>query len=183
MIYEQTTKPQVGELLTFHSDYDVVVAPDFITADGNRIQWGLENINQWFGYFVLERFLDLDGEPDASWDFPADVTEFVDEVNSGTYYYRVRAEYGAGGGVPVSSDYAPNLENPEIDYVTLDFTSVEEILAEEPVSMKVYDVFGRLIYDGDVSSCDMKSLENGVVVLEYTTAKGKTYTIKINILK
>ena len=182
MIYEQTTKPQVGELITFHSDFDVVVAPDFITTDGEKIQWGLENINQWFGYFVLARFLDPEDEPVASWNFPADVTEFVDDVEPGTYYYRVRAEYGAGGGVPVSSGYAPNLEDPEIDYVTVEITSVDEILAGEIVSMQVYDALGHLIYDGDISSFDKKSIENGVVILKYVTAKGKTYNVKINIL-
>lgn len=183
MIFAQTDKPEVGELFSFYSDFDVVVAPDFITADGNRIQWGLENINQWFGYFVLERFLDPDGEPDESWNFYADQTEYVDEVEPGTYYYRVRAEYGAGGGVPQSSGYAPNLENPAIDYVTVEIDNVDEILSDDYISMKVYDVFGRLIYEGDLSSCDVKSLENGVVIVEYTTAKGNTYTVKINILK
>ena len=183
MLFAQTDKPTVGELFSFYSDFDVVVAPDFITADGNRIQWGLENINQWFGYFVLERFLDPDGEPDESWNFYADQTEYVDEVEPGTYYYRVRAEYGAGGGVPQSSGYAPNLENPAIDYVTVEIDNVDEILSDDYISMKVYDVFGRLIYEGDLSSCDIKSLENGVVIVEYTTANGNTYTVKINILK
>ena len=183
MIFEQKTKPAVGELFTFYSDFDVVVAPDFITAEGNTIRWGLEDINQWFGYFVLERFLDPDDEPDASWTFPADVTEFVDEVEPGTYYYRVRAEYGAGGGVPVPSGYAPNLENPDLDYVMVQFTSVNEIMDEKFVSVRVYDIFGRLIYDGDLSSFNMTSLESGVVILEYITSKGNKYNVKINILK
>ena len=183
MIYEQTTKPQVGELLTFHSDFDVVVAPDFITANGNWIQWGLENINQWFGYFVLERFLNPDGEPEMSWYFAADETEFIDEPEPGVYYYRVRAEYGAGGGIPVSSGYAPNLDDPEIDYVTLDFTSVNEIPDEDFVAVKVYDIFGRPVYSGETSSFDKKSLENGVYMLRYTTPNGGSKTIKINILK
>lgn len=183
MIYAQYDKPVVGELFTFYSDFDVVVAPDFITTDGETVKWGLENINQWFSHFVLERFHDLDGDPDESWDFPADVTEFNETLEIGTYYYRVRAEYGAGGGVPQSSDYAPNLENPEIDYVTVDIDNVDEILSDDYVSMKVYDVFGRLIYEGDLSSCDIKSLENGVVIVEYIAAKGNSYTVKINILK
>ena len=183
MIYEQTTKPQVGELLTFHSDFDVVVAPDFITANGNWIQWGLENINQWFGYFVLERFLNPDGEPEMSWYFAADETEFIDEPEPGVYYYRVRAEYGAGGGIPVSSGYAPNLDDPEIDYVTLDFTSVNEIPDEDFVAVKVYDIFGRPVYSGEPTSFDKKSLENGVYMLRYTTSNGGSKTIKINILK
>ena len=183
MIYEQTTKPQVGELFTFHSDFDVVVAPDFITTDGEKIQWGLENINQWFGYFVLARFLDPEDEPVASWNFPADVTEFVDDVEPGTYYYRVRAEYGAGGGVPVSSGYAPNLENPTLNYVTVEITSVDEILAEEFATVTVYDIFGRPVYSGEPSSFDKNSLENGVYMLHYATSKGNSKTIKINILK
>lgn len=183
MIFEQKTKPAVGELFTFYSDFDVVVAPDFITAEGNTIRWGLEDINQWFGYFVLERFLDPDDEPDASWTFPADVTEFVDDVEPGTYYYRVRAEYGAGGRVPVPSGYAPNLENPDLDYVMVQFTSVNEIMDEKFVSVRVYDIFGRLIYDGDLSSFNMTSLESGVVILEYITSKGNKYNVKINILK
>ena len=181
-IYEQTTKPMVGELFSFHNNYDVVVAPDFITVDGEKVRWGLENINQWFEHFVLERFLDPDGDPVASWEFFSNVTEFQDDVEPGTYYYRIRAEYSAGGGLPASSGYAPNLNNPELDYVTVEITSVDEILAGEIVSMQVYDVLGHLIYDGDISSFDRKSIESGVVILKYVTAKGKTYNVKINIL-
>lgn len=192
MIYEQTGKPQVGELLTFYSDFDVVVAPDFITAEeavtkeGNyvvHVQWGLENINQWFGHFVLERFLDPDGEPDASWDFSADERDYFDEVETGTYYYRVRAEYGAGGGVPVSSGYAPNLDNPELDYAMVTFDSVDEITVEDFVSMKVYDIFGRLVYSGETASFYANSFQNGVYMLQYLTSNGDSKTVKINILK
>ena len=192
MIYEQTGKPQVGELLTFYSDFDVVVAPDFITAEeavtkeGNyvvHVQWGLENINQWFGHFVLERFLDPDGEPDASWDFSADEMDYFDEVETGTYYYRVRAEYGAGGGVPVSSGYAPNLDNPELDYAMVTFDSVDEITVEDFVSVKVYDIFGRLVYSGETASFYANSLQNGVYMLQYLTSNGGSKTVKINILK
>ena len=183
MIYEQRTKPQVGELYSFYSDFNVVVAPDFITTDGEKIQWGLENINQWFGYFVLERFLDPEDEPVASWSFQADQTEYIDDVEPGTYYYRVRAEYGAGGGIPVSSGYAPNLENPELDYVMVEITSVDEILAKEFAIVKVYDIFGRPVYSGEPSSFDKNSLENGVFMLQYIASNGGSKTVKINILK
>ena len=179
-------------MLTFYSDFDVVVAPDFITAEeavtkeGNyvvHVQWGLENINQWFGHFVLERFLDPDGEPDASWDFSADEMDYFDEVETGTYYYRVRAEYGAGGGVPVSSGYAPNLDNPELDYAMVTFDSVDEITVEDFVSVKVYDIFGRLVYSGETASFYANSLQNGVYMLQYLTSNGGFKTVKINILK
>ena len=183
MIYEQRTKPQVGELYSFYSDFNVVVAPDFITTDGEKIQWGLENINQWFGYFILERFIDPDDEPVASWTFSADETEYVDDVEPGTYYYRVRAEYGAGGGIPVSSGYAPNLENPEIDYVTVEITSVDEIMEENFINVKVYDIFGRLVYDGDTSSFNKNSLENGVYMMHYITSNRGSKIVKINISK
>ena len=179
MIFEQKTKPEVGEMFTFYSDFNVVVAPDFITADGNTIRWGLENINQWFGSFVLERFLDPDNEPEESWYLSSDVTEFVDDVEPGTYYYRVRAEYGAGGGVPVSSGYAPNLDNPELDYVMLEVDNVDEISVDDYVSVKVYDIFGRLVYSGGVSSFDKNSLENGAYILKYATSDGRYTTLKI----
>ena len=85
--------------------------------------------------------------------------------------------------MPVSSGYAPNLDDPEIDYVTLDFTSVNEIPNEEFVAVKVYDIFGRPVYSGEPTSFDKKSLENGVYMLRYTTSNGGSKTIKINILK
>ena len=86
MIYAQTKKPRVGELFTFYSNPDVVVAPDFITT-------------------------------------------------------------------------------------------------ENFVSVKVYDIFGRLVYAGETASFDENSLQNGVYMLQYLTSNGGSKTVKINILK
>jgi len=86
MIYAQTKKPRVGELFTFYSNPDVVVAPDFITT-------------------------------------------------------------------------------------------------ENFVSVKVYDIFGRLVYSGETASFDGNSLQNGVYMLQYLTSNGGSKTVKINILK
>ena len=42
------------------------------------------------------------------------------------YYYRLYAGYSDGGGVPSLTGYAPNLENPELDYAMVTVTSLEE---------------------------------------------------------
>jgi len=82
MIYEQTTKPEVGELLSFYSGYNYFVEPIFISED---------------------------------------------------------------------------------DYV----------------SVTVFDVLGRPVYDGHIDLFDVNTLKNGVFLLKYTTSEGRFTTIKI----
>lgn len=187
LIYEQSTKPVVGELLTFYSDFDVVVAPDFITAGyeyredgtfGVHVQWGLETINQWFGHFVLERYLDLNGTP-VEWSFGSDVTDYFDETEIGTYYYRIRAEYGAGGGVPVSSGYAPNLDDPSLDYVMVNVSSLEEQFDVRFATVKVFNTLGQLIYSGDAASMPSDEWKPGIYLMRFTSPEGKQRTEKV----
>lgn len=187
LIYEQTTKPVVGELFSFYSDFDVVIAPDFITAEyeyredgtfGVHVSWGLDPINQWFGRFVLERYLDLNDYPVAEWDFNSEVMEYFDEVEPGTYYYRVHAEYGAGGGIPSPSGFAPNLDDPTLDYATVTVTSVEEMFDNAFTTVTVFNMLGQQVYSGQVSSMNSKAWKPGTYLLRYATSDGKTMTRK-----
>ena len=188
LLYEQTTKPEVGALFTFFSDFNVVIAPDFIAAEyeyqvdgtfGVRVSWGLEPINQWFGYFVLERYLDPNANPVAEWSFGSDVKEYFDVVPTGTYYYRLRAEYGAGGGIPSSSGYAPNLLDPTLDYVMVEVTSVEETFETSWAYVMVYNVAGQQVYEGSTTAFDSSILSSGVYVLRLFSKDGKTIVKRI----
>ena len=62
-------------------------------------------------------------------------------------------------------------------------TTVDNISGDDYVSVTVYDFFGRLIFDGSVSSFDKNALQNGVYMLQYSTSNGNSHTVKINILK
>lgn len=190
LLYEQTSKPEVGALLTFYSDYNVVVAPDFIAAEyvfredgtfGAQITWGLDPVNQWFGSFVLERYLDPNGFPVEEWSFGPDVNEYFDEVVPGTYYYRLHAEYGAGGGIPTPSGFAPNLEDPSLDYAMVDVTSVEEQFDMTKATVKVFNTLGQQIYSGDVSSMTPDTWKPGTYLLRYTTTTGTHHTKKLTV--
>ena len=187
LVYQQSRKPVVGALYSFYSDFDVVVAPDFITAEyeylgdgtsGVHVQWGMETINQWFGNFVLERYTDLNDNP-VEWSFGSDVREYFDEVEIGTYYYRIRAEYGAGGGVPSTSGYAPNLYDPELDYVMVDVTSVDEAFDTELATVKVFNTLGQQVYSGEAASMKMDGWKPGIYVLNYTFMDGRTKAVKL----
>lgn len=53
------------------------------------------------------------------------------------------------------------------------------ITFEDYVAVKVYDVFGRLVYDGNIDSFDVNMLKNGVFLLRYATSDGRFTTFKI----
>ena len=188
LLYEQNRKPEVGALLTFYSDFDVVVTPDFITAEyeyledgtfGVRVSWGLENINQWFGWFVLERYLDPSADPVMEWSLNEETMAYFDEVEPGTYYYRVRAEYGAGGGIPVSSGYAPNLMDPSLDYAMVEVTSLGEQFDSKFATVKAFDMLGHQVYSGDASLMNIDGWTSGTYILRFTASDGKQMTKKI----
>lgn len=187
LLFEQTSKPEVGALFTFYSDFDVVVAPDYITAEyvyredgtfGVQVSWDLDPINQWFGHFVLERYLDLDANPVAEWSFGPGVKAYFDEVAPGTYYYRLSAEYGAGGGIPVQSGFAPNLLDPSLDYAMVEVTEVPEFFEETLSEVTVFNALGQLIYSGETTSMHSDTWRPGTYLLRYTTPNGKTLTKK-----
>ena len=204
LLYAQTTTPVVGELYSFYSDWNVVVAPDFIDAEyvyredgtfGVQVSWGMSNANQWLAYFVLERYTDLNSyQPDEEWQFSPECLGYFDEIEPGTYYYRLRADYSAGGGIPSPSAYAPYLQNPSLDYAMVEVTSVEEhpnaaIAYPNPVSdvlylnaesqVEVYDALGQKVYQGTVTTIDVSGWEGGIYFMYVTTKEGEKTIQKI----
>lgn len=187
LIYAQTRKPVVGELYTFFNALDYMIPPDYIIADyeyledgrfGAQIRWRLEDPNQWFDGFGLFRYRDLNDVPDEFY-FDGDVIDYFDEVAPGTYYYRVVALYRAGGGAPDFSGFAPNLEDPTLDYAMVDVTSVEEQFDMQSAVVRVFNTLGQQIYSGDAASMNTDTWKPGTYLLKYTTPNGKQYTKKI----
>ncbi len=107
------------------------------------------------------------------WNIYPDQFEYFDEVEPGTYYYRLYAAYSAGGGVPSNSGYAPNLENPELDYALVTVTSVEELFDNEFTTVTVYNMMGQQVYSGQVSSMNPKAWKPGTYLLRYSASNGK----------
>ena len=175
LVYAQNRKPEVGPLHTFHSDWDVVVTPDYITAEyeyradgtyGTLVSWSSQ-VNPWLDWFILERYNDPNGSPVEEWYIDPDQFEYFDEVEPGTYYYRLYAAYSAGGGVPSNSGYAPNLENAELDYAMVTVTSVEELFNDEFTTVMVFNMLGQQVYSGQVSSMNPESWKSGIYFLYY----------------
>lgn len=175
LVYAQHRRPVVGPLHTFHSDWDVVVTPDYITAEyeyredgafGTLVSWSSQ-VNPWLDWFVLERYDDPNGSPVEEWQVEPDQFEYFDEVEPGTYYYRLYAAYSAGGGVPSNSGYAPSLENPELDYAMVIVTSVEELIDREFTTVTVYNMMGQQVYSGQVSSMNPEAWKQGIYFLYY----------------
>ena len=187
LLYAQTDKPEVGAFHTFYNDWNVVVDPDYLTARyeyredgsfGTLVTWGIEEVNPWLDYFVLERYADPDANPVEEWHFYPDEFEYFDEQTPGTYYYRLYAVYFNGGGVPTESGYAPNLEDPELDYVMVEVTEVPEFFEETLSEVKVFNALGQLIYSGETTSMHSETWCPGTYLLRYTTPSGKTLTKK-----
>lgn len=175
LIYAQNEKPEVGPLHTFYSDWNVVVTPDYITAEyeyrpdgtfGTLVSWSSQ-VNPWLDWFILERYNDPNGSPVEEWNIYPDQFEYFDEVEPGTYYYRLYAAYSAGGGVPLNSGYAPNIDDPELDYVMVEVTSMEELFDNEFTTVTVYNVMGQQVYSGNVSSMNPESWRPGIYFLYY----------------
>ena len=192
----------MGELCRFSVEWDPVVAPDFITAEyvyredgtfGVEVSWDLDK-NEWFVDFILLRYSDPNNF--GSEDLRVRTTEYAyfDEVEPGTYYYRVLAEYAAGGGVCQQSAFAPNLYDPELDYAMVEVTSVNEqpdqtYAYPNPVSevlhlangsrVEAFDVLGVRVYQGYASDIDVSNWNNGIYFLRMTTSNGAIVTQKV----
>ena len=188
LLYAQTVKPEVGELFSFYSDWNVVVEPNYITAEyqyredgtfGTLVSWGIDEVNPWLDWFIVERYDDPNGDPVEEWHVEPTEMELFDEVAPGTYYYRMYAAYSAGGGVPTNTNYASNLEHPELDYVMVEVTSVAEQLDVTKATVEVFNTLGQQIYSGDVSSMNTDGWKPGIYLLRFTTPNGKQYTKKI----
>ena len=187
LLYAQTNKPTVGSLFSFYNDGNVVVEPDYITADymvqedgtaGVLVSWGIEEVNPWLDWFKVERYDDPDGNPVETWNVEPTEMELFDEVGPGTYYYRMYAAYSAGGGVPYYTGYAPNLNDPSLDYVMVEVTSVEEYFDEEASYVTVFNAAGQLVYSGRYAQLDWNGLRQGVYVMRFTSNHGKTIVRK-----
>lgn len=202
LIYAQTTRPEVGELCRFSVEWDPIVAPDYITAEyvyredgtyGAQVSWDLDE-NEWFVDFILLRY----SEPYSygSEDLRIRTTEYsyFDEAEPGAYYYRVLAEYAAGGGVCQQSAFAPNLYDPDLDYAMVEVTSVNEQSTKtfaypNPVSevlhlevegrVEVYNALGECLYHGCTAIVDVSDWNSGVYFLRITTTSGGVLTQKI----
>ena len=198
--YAQTVRPEVGELCRFSVEWNPIIAPDFITAEyvyredgtyGAQVSWDLEK-NEWFVDFVLMRFSDPNGYEEMS--VRTTGFSYFDEVEPGTYYYRVLAEYAVGGGVCQQSACAPNLYDPELDYAMVEVTSVDEQSAQiyaypNPVSevlhlekksrVEAYNVLGERVYHGYANSIDVSNWNNGIYYIRITTESGELITQKI----
>ncbi|MBO7083264.1 MAG: thiol protease/hemagglutinin PrtT [Bacteroidales bacterium] len=190
LIYAQTEKPEVGVLYTFYNALDYLDVPDYITADyeyledgrfGVHVRWGMDNPNQWLMGFGVFRYAgDLNDVPDEFYVSDVDARDFFDEVAPGTYYYRIVAAYQAGGpGAPAFSDYAPNLDDPNLDYAMVTVTSTKEFFENEFTTVTVYNMMGQLVYSGQVSSMNPQAWKPGTYLLRYATSDGKQMTKKL----
>lgn len=187
LIYVQTRKPVVGELYTFYNALDYMIPPDYITAEyeyledgrfGAHISWAMENPNQWFCGFGLFRYRDLDDVPDEFY-FEGDVMDYFDVIEPGTYYYRVSALYNTGGGAPDPSAFAPNLDDPTLDYAMVDVTLVEEQYDMTEATVKVFNTLGQQVYSGEASTMNTNDWKSGIYVLKYTFSDGRTKSVKL----
>ena len=188
LIYAQDAKPEVGPLHTFHTDWDVVVEPDYITAEyqyrsdgtyGTLVSWGISEVNPWLEWFVVERYDDPNGSPVEEWFVEPTETELFDAVEPGTYYYRLYAIYYVGGGVPFNTGFAPNQNDPTLDYAAVVVTSVEEQFDMGHAMVKVYNALGQKVLEGRSDTFDERSLKTGIYILDYAFPDGRTKTVKL----
>ena len=190
LIYAQTTRPIVGELCSFTTETDVFLPPDYITAEyvyqedglmGVQVSWGMAEFHPWCQCFIVERYSDLNSNPEKRWTFDLDEFYRFDPVGIGTYYYRVYAVYAniVAGSVPAYSPYAPNLNDPLLDYAMVEVSSVDEFFDMTNATVMVFNTLGQQIYSGDASLMNSDHWKPGVYLLKFTAPDGKQFTKKI----
>ena len=190
LIYSQMDKPMVGELCSFTTEADVFLPPDYISAEyvyredgtmGVQVSWGMAEQHPWCQCFQVQRYTDVNLSPEQTWIVERDEFSCFDPVGIGTYYYRVSAVYAnvPAGGTPLYSSYAPNLENPELDYAMVAVTSLEEQFDLTHASVRVFNTLGQLVYSGDAASMNADGWKPGIYVLHYTFDDGRTKTAKL----
>ena len=166
----------------------MVVEPSFISAEyeyredgtfGTLVSWGIEEVNPWLNWFVVERYVDPNGSPEEEWYVEPTELELFDEVAPGTYCYRLYAVYFNGGGVPTNTGYAPNLNDPSLDYAMVEVTSTEEFFDAKTAFVQVYNAAGQQVYSGKYDAFDQNALRDGVYVLRLTANDGTVLNKKI----
>ena len=118
---------------------------------------------------------------------------YFDEVEVGTYYYKVTSTYFEGD-VECESAAANSYNEPENDYVVVDVTSINEngvnvamiypnptnsnlnITAEGLNHITVFNALGQMMYDNDVSDenaiINMSGYDAGVYMVRIMTENG-----------
>ena len=127
---------------------------------------------------------------------PASLQEYFDEVENGTYYYKVTAYSSA-----CESDYA--ITNDNLDYVVVMVAAVPEnsinariypnpttgnlkIEASELNAVSVFNLVGQKVYEENVSGdecvINMKEFGSGIYMVKIATLTGST-TQKISVIE
>lgn len=174
LMYESPEVLEVGPLATLKKEcYNP--GPDFIAAEyvcnadgfGVQVSWAMEGQNS----FELLRYDNPDGEPVATFVFENGENTYFDEVEIGTYYYRVRATFAPGSWY-ACSDFAPNFDDPTLDYAYVEVTSLNENETDaEVVAETVFDLSGR-----EVNKSEMAK---GIYIVRQMMSDGSVRIVKV----
>lgn len=149
--------------------------PDFISAEyvikddafGVEVTWAMEGQND----FELLRYDTPEGEPVASFVFGHGENSYFDEVAPGVYYYRVCALYPPGCWYAYS-DFAPNIDDPTLDYAFAEVTSLEDLVSDvEVVEEMIFDMSGREVRKSEISK--------GIYVVRQVMSDGSLRSHKV----
>ncbi len=148
--------PQVLTVGPLHSMYKPCYnpGPEYITAEYVYENNTCGMLVSWAGIYStyeLLRYDDPDGEATARFEFWDGENSYFDEVEPGTYYYRVRYFFAPGAWYG-HSDFAPNLNDPSLDFAFGEVTLVDENDADlEVVSEVMFDLSGRQVDKGEMA--------------------------------
>lgn len=152
LMFESPEVLTVGPLHTmFKPCYNP--GPEYITAEyvcENNTYGVLVSWAGIYSTFELLRYDDPNGEPTAQFVFMDGENSYFDEVEPGTYFYRIRYIFAPGCWYTYS-DFAPNLDDPSMDYASAEVTLVSENDADvEVVSETIFDLTGREVNKGEL---------------------------------
>lgn len=191
--------PEVLTVGPLHSMYEPCYnpGPEYITAEyvyENDVCGVLVSWAGIYSTYELLRYDDPNGEPTAQFVFWDGENSYFDEEEPGLYFYRVRYFYPPGSWYG-HSDYAPNLNDPSIDYAMAVVTSVNENQSmvgfyPNPVSdvlningeidnVIVFNALGQKVYEGRETSISTKTWNDGVYFLQIALPNGEVLTRKV----
>lgn len=213
LVYASSGKPVVGPFAEYYSSCLPCLSPDYINGEyvynnetmGALISWNFTEPDENLVFVNLYRSDNENGEYELIAEVNPDDTSYFDEIDIGTYYYKVTALYSTEGDT-CESQAAPNQENPSIDYVQIIVTDIIEnqdiafsiypnpvnnkyviIQGTDIKNIKIFNVIGQPVYAKEVTtenssvSIYVDNLLEGIYFVSVTDNNNNNFTKKLII--
>ncbi len=198
LLYTSSGKPEVGELLSFQTECNMLLcdAPSYMDAEyqweqdtfGVAVTWNGANLPDDADHYNIYRGNGQSPSFVRIAQLGMDQNSYFDDIEPGTYGYKVTVSYRVGTDDECESEPAPWSQDPNVTIawvtVSSDIENADEShVCPNPVTDKlhlqgdfdevsVFDAIGQLVYRGTDSDIDVSAWRNGVYFVRLTNGNG-----------